>query len=77
MVFEIIKIMEKNRGLLNPYYDGITFEVNQDDGCWIFIKTKYKKLPSNKQLEKIKGLFKGIDAMFVEGEPNFWSVRLR
>lgn len=88
MLRDICKIINNNNDIINKKYSDITFEVNCEDiperGIYhlnLYIYTNYKRLPSEKHLEKIKNLFNAVDAMFIdcdptEGDPNFWSVTL-
>jgi len=76
-VEEVIKIINDNNDLINKKYIEINFEVNEDrlGGFWIYIPTKYKKLPNKRKMLMIKSLFRNAkDILFVDGEPCFWAI---
>jgi hypothetical protein len=78
---EVIKIIKENNHLINHFYNEVNYEINEEPkqgGFWIYIQTKYKKLPNKRKMLMIKNLFRNADdILFVNGEPCFWSIHIK
>jgi hypothetical protein len=83
-ILEIIRICEKNKDLLRPFFSDYGLDVvwdkdfnNNLSQVTVFISTKYKR-GTKKQLAKIKKIFCARDVMFIEGDTKYckkcWNI---